>query len=175
MKHFERPMLQFLSRDQMLAVIGEPGSSWLSQRDHLLLGLLYNTGARVSEIIGVHVADVMLEGAACAHLRGKGRKQRSEPLWRSTVREVRVWLKRNPQLRTTSALLPNRDGETMTRSNVTQRLVFAVRVAANSNAELTQRRISPHTIRHSTAMQVLAVMDSYSPESRHSSQDAQQL
>ncbi len=155
MKRFERPMLQFLSRDQMLAVIGQPGSSWLSQRDHLLLGLLYNTGARVSEIIGVHVADVVLEGAACVHLRGKGRKQRSVPLWRSTVREVRVWLKRNPQLRTTSALLPNRDGEAMTRSNVTQRLALAVRAAANSNAELTQRRISPHTIRHSTAMHLL--------------------
>jgi site-specific recombinase XerD len=155
MKRFERPMLTFLSREQMLAVIGQPDSTWLSQRDHLLLGLLYNTGARVSEIIGVHVADVVLDGAACVHLTGKGRKQRSVPLWRSTVREVRAWLKRNPQLHATSALLPNRDGEAMTRSNVTQRLALAVRVAAKSNAGLTQRRISPHTIRHSTAMHLL--------------------
>jgi site-specific recombinase XerD len=155
MKRFERPMLQFLSREQMLAVIGQAGSSWLSQRDHLLLGLLYNTGARVSEIIGVHVADVVLDGAACVHLSGKGRKQRSVPLWRSTVREVRAWLKRNPQLRAASALLPNRNGEAMTRSNVTQRLSLAVRVAAKSNSALTQRHISPHTIRHSTAMHLL--------------------
>ena len=155
MKRFERPMLKFLSREHMLAVIGQPGSSWLTQRDHLLLGLLYNTGARVSEIIGVHVADVVLDGAACVHLSGKGRKQRSVPLWRSTVREVRAWLKRNPQLRPTSALLPNRNGEAMTRSNVTQRLSLAVRVAAKSNSELTRRHISPHTIRHSTAMHLL--------------------
>jgi site-specific recombinase XerD len=155
MKRFERPMLKFLSREQMLAVIGQASSSWLSQRDHLLLGLLYNTGARVSEIVGVRVANVVLDGAACVHLRGKGRKQRSVPLWRSTVREVRAWLKRNPQLRATSALLPNRNGEAMTRSNVTQRLSLAVRVAAKSNSGLTQRHISPHTIRHSTAMHLL--------------------
>jgi site-specific recombinase XerD len=79
------------------------------QRDHLLLSLLYNSGARVSEIIGVRVADVVLDGAACVHLHGKGRKQRSIPLWRSTVREVRVWLKRNPRLVAHSALLPNRE------------------------------------------------------------------
>ena len=75
MKRFERPMLGFLSREEMLAIIGKPGSSWTSQRDHLLLHLLYNTGARVSEIIGVRLVDVVLDGAACVHLHGKGRKQ----------------------------------------------------------------------------------------------------
>ncbi len=59
MKRFERPMLGFLSREEMLAIIGKPGSSWTSQRDHLLLHMLYNTGARVSEIIGVRLADVV--------------------------------------------------------------------------------------------------------------------
>ena len=52
MKRFERPMLGFLTREEMLAVIGEPGETWTSQRDHLLLTMLYNTGARVSEMIG---------------------------------------------------------------------------------------------------------------------------
>lgn len=155
MKRFERPMLGFLSREEMLAVIGTPASSWVSQRDHLLLGLLYNTGARVSEIIGVRVADVVLDGAACVHLHGKGRKQRTVPLWRSTLKEVRAWLKLNPQLGSTSALLPNRDGEAMTRDNVTKRLALAVRTAVKANGGLAQRRISPHTIRHTTAMHLL--------------------
>ena len=53
MKRFERPMLGFLTRPEMLAVLGQPGESWASQRDHLLLAMLYNTGARVSEMIGV--------------------------------------------------------------------------------------------------------------------------
>jgi site-specific recombinase XerD len=82
-KRFERPMFGYLSREEMLAVIGTPDGTWLSQRDHVLLLLLYNTGARVSEIVGVKVGDVVLDdGAACVHLHGKGRKQRSVPLWR---------------------------------------------------------------------------------------------
>ena len=96
MKRFERPMLGFLTREEMLAVLGQPGSSWTSQRDHLLLAMLYNTGARVSEIIGVRVVDVVLDGAACVHLHGKGRKQRSVPLWKTTVQEIRAWLRLNP-------------------------------------------------------------------------------
>lgn len=155
MKRFERPILGFLSREEMLAVMGEPGTTWTSQRDHLLLAMLYNTGARVSEIIGVRVADVVLDGAACVHLRGKGRKQRSVPLWKTTVQEVRAWLRRNPTLDPDAALLPNRDGRAMTRSNVTQRLDIAVARASKVHSSLAKRSISPHTIRHTTAMHLL--------------------
>ena len=154
-KRFERPLLGFLTREEMLAVIGTSGDTWISQRDHLLLGLLYNTGARVSEIIGVRVADVVSDSAAYVHLHGKGRKQRSVPLWRSTAKEVRAWLKFNPQLSATSVLLPNRNGTAMTRDNVTKRLAVAVRTATKSNTSLAERRISPHTIRHTTAMHLL--------------------
>jgi integrase/recombinase XerD len=155
MKRFERPMLGFLSREEMLAIIGKPGPGWTSQRDHLLLHMLYNTGARVSEIIGVRLADVVLDGAACVHLHGKGRKQRTMPLWRSTVKAVRAWLKLNPDLMATSALLPNRDGHPMTRTNVTQRLALAVKAATPELPSLRDRHISPHTIRHTTAMHLL--------------------
>lgn len=155
-KRFERPMLGYLSREQMLAVIGVPGATWTGQRDHALLLLLYNTGARVSEIIGVKVGEVVLdEGAACVHLHGKGRKQRSVPLWRSTVRAIRAWLRRNPQLDSGSPLLPNRDGKPMSRWNVTQRLDHALRVAAKSHPDLAIRHISPHVVRHTTAMHLL--------------------
>jgi site-specific recombinase XerD len=154
-KRFERPVLGFLSREDMLAVMGQPGDSWTSQRDHLLLAMLYNTGARVSEIIGVRVADVVLDGAPCVHLHGKGRKQRSTPLWKSTIQEIRAWLRCNPKIGTDAALLPNRDGKAMTRSNVTQRLDIAVARAAKAHTSLANRSISPHTIRHSTAMHLL--------------------
>jgi site-specific recombinase XerD len=155
MKRFERPMLGFLTRAEMMAVIGKPNGTWTSQRDHLLLRMLYNTGARVSEIIGVTVADVVLDGVACVLLHGKGRKQRTVPLWPSTVRHIRVWLRRNPQLQPGSALLPNRDGRAMCRSNVTQRLALAVLAARTNRPELAKRRISPHTIRRTTAMHLL--------------------
>jgi site-specific recombinase XerD len=155
MKRFERPMLGFLSRDEMLAVIGTPGSGWTSQRDHLLWGLLYNTGARVSEIIGVRIADVVLSAAACVHLHGKGRKQRTVPLWHSTVSEIRAWQRANPQLDARSPLLPNREGEAMTRDNVNRRLTLAVNAAVKTIPALATRHISPHTIRHTTAMHLL--------------------
>ncbi len=155
MKHFERPMLGFLAREEMLAIIGKPGPSWTSQRDHLLLHMLYNTGARVSEIISVRLADVVLDGAACVHLHGKGRKQRTLPLWRSTVKAVRAWLRVNPELVSASALLPNRDGHPMTRSNAAQRLALAVAAATPAMPSLRERRISLHTVRHTTAMHLL--------------------
>lgn len=155
MKRFEQPMLDFLSYEEMLAVIGQPGESWISQRDHLLLALLYNTGARVSEVVGVRVADVVLGTAACVHLHGKGRKQRSVPLWKTTVSEVRHWLRANPSLRSDSALLPNRDGHAMTRSNVEKRLDLAVARAIPRCRSLAHKRISPHVPRHSTAMHLL--------------------
>lgn len=155
MKRFERPLLGYLTREEILAIIGTPGPSWTSQRDHLLLHVLYNTGARVSEIIGVRLADVVLDGAACIHLHGKGRKQRTMPLWRSTVKVIRAWLRLNPELGPASALLPNRHGQSMTRANVTQRLAIAVAAATPAMPSLRERRISPHIIRHTTAMHLL--------------------
>jgi site-specific recombinase XerD len=155
MKRFERPMLGYLTREEMIAVLGQPGSGWTSQRDHLLLAMLYNTGARVSEIIGVRVLDVVLEGAACVHLQGKGRKQRSVPLWKSIVREIRAWLRLNPMLRDQAALLPNRDGRVMSRSTVALRLELAVTRAATEQPSIGKKKISPHTLRHTTAMHLL--------------------
>ncbi len=155
-KRFERQMLGYLSREETLAVIGTPDETWFSQRDHALLLLLYNTGARVSEIVGVKVGEVVLDdGAACVHLHGKGRKQRSVPLWRSTVRAIRAWLRRNPQFGSDSPLLPNRDSQAMSRWNVMQRLDRAVQVAAESCPDLATRQITPHVIRHTTAMHLL--------------------
>lgn len=155
MKRFEQPILGFLTREEMLAIIGKPGASWTRQRDHLLLHMLYNTGARVSEIIGVRLADVVLDGAACVHLHGKGRKQRTMPLWRSSVQAVRAWLRFNPNLLPESPLLPNRYGHLMSRTNVAQRLALALAAATADMPNLRDRHISPHTIRHTTAMHLL--------------------
>ncbi len=155
-KRFERPMFGYLTRDEMLAVIGTPDGTWIGQRDHVLFLMLYNAGARVSEITAVKVGDVVLDaGAACVHLRGKGRKQRSVPLWRSTVKAVRTWLRLNPQFDAASTLLPNRIGQAMTRANVTLRLALAVQSATGAFPDLAKRRVSPHTIRHTTAMHLL--------------------
>lgn len=156
MKRFDRPLLGFLSREEMLAVIDAPAiDTWLGQRDRLLFTMLYNTGARVSEIIGVRVRDVVLVGAPCVHLHGKGRKQRSVPLWATTVRALRTWLHRNGEPGPESPLLTTRAGHAMTRANVSQRLRLAVDAIVPRYPDLTGRSISPHTIRHTTAMHLL--------------------
>ena len=155
-KRFERPMFGYLTREEMLAVIGEPGDSWLSQRDHALFLLMHNTGARASEIIGIKVGDVVLDAsAACVHLHGKGRKQRSVPLWQTTVKALRAWLRANPEFMSVAPLLPNRNGGEMTRANVTLRLALAVQHATETQLTLAKRKVSPHTIRHTTATHLL--------------------
>jgi len=155
MKHFDRKMVGFLTREQMLALIDVPTLTWLGQRDHLLLTLLFNTGARVSEIVGVHVGDVSLGSTSCIRLHGKGRKQRSLPLWKQTANEVRDWLHLNRQPEASSPLLPRRDGKPMTRANVARRLALAVQLATATRPELAGMSVSPHIVRHSTAMSLL--------------------
>lgn len=155
MKRFDRPMVGFLPREQMLAVIDVATDTWVGQRDRLMLTLMFNTGARVSEIIGVRVSDVMLGPSSSIRLHGKGRKQRSLPLWKSTAQAVREWLHVNPELRADAPLLPRRDGRAMTRANVAQQLALAVAAAAVRHPELKNARVSPHVVRHSTAMSLL--------------------
>ena len=155
MKRFDRRMVGFLSREQMLAVIDVATDTWVGQRDRLMLTLMFNTGARVSEIVGVRVSDIALGPTSSIRLHGKGRKQRSLPLWKSTAQAARAWLQLSPQLRGDAALLPTRDGRTMTRANVAQRLALAVDAAAARHPELKAARVSPHVVRHSTAMSLL--------------------
>ena len=155
MKRFERRTVGFVPHEQMLAVIDVATDTWIGQRDRLMLTLMFNTGARVSEIIGVRVADVVLGPSNCIRLHGKGRKQRSLPLWKSSARAVRDWLHLNPQLRQESPLLPTRDGRVMTRANVAQRLKLAVEVASVKHAQLKTMSVSPHVVRNSTAMSLL--------------------
>ena len=155
MKRFDRKMVGFVPREQMLAVIDVPTDTWIGQRDRLLLTLMFNTGARVSEIIGVRAADVVLGPTSSIRLHGKGRKQRTLPLWKPTARAVRDWLHLNPQLQAEAPLLPRRDGKPMTCANAAQRLKLAVEVAAAKYPDLAKMSVSPHIVRHSTAMSLL--------------------
>ena len=116
--------------------------------------LLYNTGMRVSELASLRIRDVSLESRMSVQVLGKGRKNRSVPLWRQTAKMLRAWLRQidcGPEL----TLLPNARGNPMTRSGIAQRLRLAVKCAASEQPSLRSMRISPHTIRHTTAMHLL--------------------
>jgi integrase/recombinase XerD len=154
-KRFERASVGHLTREQMQTIIDAPDVATFSgQRDRVLLALLYNTGARVSELAGLQIQDVSLESRMSVHIRGKGRKNRSVPLWRTTVKLLKSWLRQLHGL-PDSPLIPNARRNPMTRAGVAQRLRLAVRRAASKQSELRSIRISPHTIRHTTAMHML--------------------
>lgn len=155
MKRFDQPLVGFLSREEMEAILQAPDShSWSGQRDRALLITLYNTGARVSEIIAVRRVDLEREHGQALHLHGKGRKERVVPLWKRTSRLLREWLPRigpDPQ----QPLFPNRFNQAMTRSGVASRLAQAARAATPRCATLKGKRVSPHSVRHTTAMHLL--------------------
>jgi integrase/recombinase XerD len=156
MKRCDKPLLGFLSREEMQAILDAPEKgNWTGRRDQALFTVMYNTGARVSEIIGLRLSDVVLEGSPCVHIHGKGRKQRAVPLWRTTTVLLRVWKRELGEIAQTASMFPNRDGAAMTRSNVTQRLALHVKAAAERSPKLLGRPVSPHTFRHTTAMHLL--------------------
>ncbi len=155
MKRFDKPLLGFLSKGEIQAILdAPPPDRWTGQRDRIMFATLYNTGARVSELTGLRVADVVLDGSACVHLHGKGRKDRSVPLWRTTTTQLRHWLPRIDS-RPDRPLFPSAAGRRLTRPAVTARLRLAVQRAATQCPSLTNRHVSPHCVRHSTAMHML--------------------
>jgi site-specific recombinase XerD len=156
LKRFTRPALTSLTRDEVAAVLEAPeGSTWSGRRDRALFALMYNTGARVSEAIGVRRSDVSLDATRSVRLRGKGRKQRTVPLWKGTAEHLRAWAEEIDATAEETRLFPNRDGRPLSRSGVEKRLREAVESAAGRCPSLRGKRVSPHTLRHTTAMHLL--------------------
>lgn len=155
MKRFEQPLIGFLSREHVEAILAAPDpDTWTGQRDRVMLATLYNTGARVSELIGMRVADLVLKPSASIRILGKGRKHRSVPLWSATAVQLKRWLREYPRS-AEEPLFPGRSGGPLTRIGVTERLKLAAKSAASQFPELAKRRVFPHLIRHSTAMHML--------------------
>lgn len=154
-KRFDQPVLGFLSHEETKALLDAPDrSTWSGQRDAVLFAVLYNTGARVSEITGLRIAEVLLDRNSALRLHGKGRKERVVPLWKSTAARLRDWfayIDQSPH----APVFPNRGGNPLSRSGVENRLRLTVTKAAQRCPSLATRRVSPHTLRHTTAMHLL--------------------
>ena len=154
-KRFDRPVLGYLSREQIAAILAAPDrSTWSGHRDTVMLATTYNTGARVSEITALRVRDVLLDRQTAVHLHGKGRKERVIPLWKNTATELRAWLGKINDA-PNEPVFPNRAGAPKSRSGVRDRLERAVAIAEHECPSLRGQHISPHTLRHSTAMHLL--------------------
>jgi len=156
MKNFYKPMLAYLSVEEIHAIISAPDQkTWSGYRDFIMFNIFYNTGARNSEIINLKIQDVLLkENKKSIRIYGKGRKERIIPLWTNTAKLLREYIRR---LDATSAspLFPNRSWKPLTRSGVENRLKRAVIKATRETPSLKKHRISPHIFRHTTAMHLL--------------------
>jgi integrase/recombinase XerD len=154
-KRFERRVVGYLQPGQVRALLDAPDlSTRAGLRDRVLLTLMYNTGARVSELAGLKVGDLHLDTGGSVHIRGKGRKDRTVPLWRESVRLIRGWLKKTGAT-LDAPLVPNSRGGHMTRSGIEHRLEVVRERAAKTVPALSKIQLSPHTIRHTTAMHLL--------------------
>lgn len=155
LKRTVHPILGFLDRQEMEAILRAPdAATWSGRRDRILFATFYNTGARVAELTGLCRAGVDLERSRSIRLHGKGRKERTIPLWKQTAKDLGHWL-RELGGDTRAPAFPNRKGSRLTRAGVEYRLHLAVATAAEECPSLVGRAITPHTLRHTTAMHLL--------------------
>ena len=154
-KRSERKLIGYLTRLEIDAILSAADqTNWDGRRDHALLLTLYNTGARVSEITDVRRGDIALDAPASLKLRGKGRKERRVPLWTKTARVLRIWLQELDD-RFGDLAFPSARARHLSRHGVSYLLSRAVDRASPKCPSLLNKRISPHLIRHSTAMHLL--------------------
>jgi len=155
-KRAEKKLVTYLTRPEFEALLAAPDQrTKLGRRDHAILSLALQTGLRVSELTLLRLADVQLDRAG-AHVRchGKGRKERITPLTNQTVKALRAYL-RDRDTAPDRPLFLSRLGNPMSRDAV-ERLIEKYRArAAQSCPTLSRKRVSPHVLRHTSAMLLL--------------------
>lgn len=157
-KRAGRSAVQYLDREEMSAILEAPDcASPGGRRDRALFSFMYNTGARVQEVLDLRANAVQLERPYQARILGKGGRERLCPLWPHTVKLLRSLLTQRGLDATANApVFVNRRGQPLTRSGVRYLLAKYVRIAAGRCASLKRKqRIHPHVIRHTTATHLL--------------------
>lgn len=153
----EQKEVEYLDSDEIARVVQAPEPNDIAGlRDRALLLLLYNTGARVQEVCDLAVRSVRLNEVPCVRLLGKGRKERVCPLWTRTVSALRAWLHSRGSPADDAPLFLNARGRRLTRSGVSYVLARAAAKAGFQGFKHA-RQLTPHVVRHSTAMHLLQV------------------
>jgi integrase/recombinase XerC len=147
----------YLAKDELEAILAQPDrTTRKGRRDDLVLALLYDTGARVQELLDLCPADFRLDRLPLVRLTGKGRKQRIVPLLPATATLVRTHLEETSRLPSDiGRLFRNYRGEPLTRSGVAFLLDQYRQRAIGRSPKLARKGISPHSCRHTKAMQML--------------------
>lgn len=154
-KRFDRAIVTYLTGPECDALIAAPDTdTWHGRRDHALLQVAVHTGLRVSELTGLTCADTHLGPGPHLRCHGKGRKDRCTPLTTPTTKTLRAWLKEHPG-QPADPLFPTRRGTPLSRDAVEHLVTKHARTAATTCPSLTSKNVTPHTLRHSTAMALL--------------------
>lgn len=146
----------YLDPEEVAAILAQPDRSTLEgQRDHALLSLLYNTGARIQEALDLKPQAIHFGAPAFVRLYGKGRKERICPLWPETTALLKALLKRQPRA-DDEPIFVNRYGAPLGASGVRFKLAECVQSAAKTTPGLASKKVTPHSFRHSTAVHLVA-------------------
>jgi site-specific recombinase XerD len=155
-KKAPHPAIDYLDTEEVTAILKQPDRSTLEgQRDYALLAFLYNTGARIQEALDLCPSNLRLDSPAHAKLFGKGRKERLCPLWAETVELLSALRARQPRP-DGEPLFVNRYGRPLGAAGVRYKLAEYVRAAAEELPSLRQKRVSPHTFRHTAGVELVA-------------------
>lgn len=154
-KRHERRPIAYLTRAEIDAVLAAPdAATWIGRRDRTLLLLAIQTGLRVSELIHLRCSDVVLGAGPHLRCEGKGRKQRCTPLPRETISVITAWL-RECQGQSGDPLFPTARGTALSRDAVERLVARHVQSAQRHCPSLKRKRVSPHVLRHTAAMELL--------------------
>lgn len=154
-KRHIRTLIHFLTRPEVEALLAAPNQrTWSGRRDHALLLVAVQTGLRLSELTGIERQDVTLGTGAHIRVVGKGRKERCVPLTKQTVAVLQAWL-REPVRGNTQTLFPNARGGHLSADGVQYLLAKHAAVACKTCPSLQQKRVTPHVLRHTMAMELL--------------------
>ena len=154
-KKTESRLVRHLSVEEMQAILDAPvPTAWAGIRDRALLHLCYAGGLRVSELIGLRLDDLTLQPHASVRVRGKGRRERCLPLWKTTTTALRAWLAVRGTARVPE-LFVNARGASFTRSGIEYILRKHVQTARQRCPSLATKRVFPHLLRHTCALTVL--------------------
>lgn len=153
-RHVKRAVT-FLDSEEMEAFLASPDrTTWVGRRDHLILLVALQAGLRASELIGLRRRDVVLGAGAHIRCEGKGRKERCTPLRRETARLLEAWI-RERNVAEEKPLFPTLRGDHLSRDALERLVRRHGETAARSRPSLAGRNVSPHVLRHSTAMELL--------------------
>ena len=155
MKKTDKALIDYLTRDEMNALLAAPDcTTVIGLRDRAMLHLTYAAGLRSSELLALQIGDFSDRSLSTVRVLGKGRRERVLPLWQETRAVLRAWMAVRPAAQVQELFL-NREGLPLSRDGFAHRLAVHVAAAVRKRPALSEKRVTPHVLRHSCAMHTL--------------------